>query len=77
MTTVFNVEATSSAYNARTVQQQGSGSDIIGINNENSACMSHNPEDFVGNLQEFKRTIKDFGGQNHYNMHIGTIKWHW
>ena len=38
--------------------------------------MSHDPEDFVGDLQECKRTIKGLGGSNHYNMYIGTLKWH-
>ena len=35
--------------------------------------MSHDLTEFVGDLQECKRTIKDFGGQTHYNLLIGTI----
>ena len=61
MTTVFNAEATSSAYNARTDQQWDSDSVMIGIDNRLSACISYGPADFVGDLQEFTRTIKGFG----------------
>ena len=54
-----------------------SDSGFIGIDDRCSACMSHGQANFVGYLQEFKRTIKDFGGQTYYNIFIGTIKWHW
>ena len=51
MITVFNAEATSSAYTARTVQKWYTGSGIFGINNRCLACMSHYPADFVGDLK--------------------------
>ena len=31
----------------------------------------------VGELHECKIIIKGYGGQKNYNVHIGTIKWHY
>ena len=39
--------------------------------------MSYNPVEFVGELHKYKRPIKEFGGQTHFNVHIGILKWHW
>ena len=50
---------------------------MIGIENKRSAYISHDQADSMGDLQECRRTIKRFVGQNHQNMYIGTIKWHW
>ena len=77
MTTILKAETIDSIHTARYIQQWDSDSELIGIGNIYLACMSHDPTDFVGDLQECKRTIKGFGGQTHYNVFIGTIKWHW
>ena len=39
--------------------------------------MSHEAADFTGELKDCKRVIKGFGGTRHYNIKVGTIKWHW
>ena len=51
MATVLNEEATSSVYTTRKVQQRGSDSGMIGIDNRCSTCMSHDPADFVEDLK--------------------------
>ena len=63
MTTVFNTEATSSAHTTRKVQPWDSDSGLIGIDNRCLVYMSHDPTDFMGDLQECKRIVKGFGGQ--------------
>ena len=50
---------------------------MIGRDDRFSACMSHNPADFVGYLQECKRTIKGFVGQTHVDVYIVTLKRYW
>ena len=50
---------------------------IIGIDNRYSGCISHKSEDFIGDLKDCQRQIKEFGGTRHYNVKIGTLKWHW
>ena len=65
MTTVFNIESISSSYTVRTVQQWDSDSGMIFIDNRCSTCMSHDSVDFVGDLQEYERSVKGFGGQTH------------
>ena len=76
MITVFNAEETSSAYTASTVQQWDSDSGMIGIDNRCLASIFHDPADVLGDVQEFRRNNKDFGGKTHYNVSIGTIKWY-
>ena len=71
----MNTDCTSSSYTVRSVQEWGSDSKVMGIDNRCSACMLHNPADFVGDLIKCKRIIKGFGGK-HYIVYIGTIKWH-
>ena len=50
---------------------------MIVITNICLLCVSYNPIDFVGYLYEGKRAIQGSGCQTHYNVHIGTLKWHW
>ena len=53
-------------------------SEMVGIDNRCSACISHDIKDFIGPLKESKRTIKGFGGIKHTsNIMEGTIKWKW
>ena len=77
MTTVFLAKSTVVAHAPRSIPQWDTYSGLIGIDNRCSACMSHMSDDFVGDLQECNKTIKGFGGRTHYNIYIGTLKWHW
>ena len=54
---------------------------MIGIDSRFSACMPHNPADFVVELNEHKRIMKGFGGQTitiytleHLNGSVKMIK---
>ncbi len=50
-------------------------SDMVGIDNRCSVCMSPNKEDFVGELRETQRYIKGFGGVKVCTIWIGTLQW--
>ena len=71
------------AMNAEHSRPQGRGvifdldSKPIGVDNRCSACISHRPEDFIGELQDCKRTIKAFGGTRSFDVKIGTLQWTW
>ena len=77
MTTAFLAKSTLNAHAPRSIHQWDTDSGLIDIDNRCSACMSHMSDDVVGELQDYKRTIQGIGGQNHCNVHIGTLKWHW
>ena len=77
LATLFNAESTSRVHTTRTIHQWDTSSDIIEVDNICSAYMSQNPSDFTGDLHEYKVTTKGFGGQTHYNVHIGNLKGHW
>ena len=47
-----------------------------GVDNRASGCMSDNPQDFEGPLQDCACSIKGFGGTRVYNVKTGTIKWY-
>ena len=49
----------------------------IGIYNSCSLCISHVPEDFVGNLFPSNRKIKGFGGILSPRIQVGTLLWRW
>ena len=49
----------------------------IGADNQCSACISNDIDDFVGNVTDSKRTIKGFGGMSKSNIMTGTILWKW
>lgn len=49
----------------------------IGVDNRCSACISHIPEDFVGDLVDSERTIKGFGGTRTTGVKVGTLRWSW
>lgn len=52
-------------------------SKLLGIDNRATACISHDPNDFEGQLTKVQRTIKGFGGNRHFDVYQGTIKWKW
>ena len=52
-------------------------SEIIGVDNRCSACISHEAADFITPLQPTKRTIKGFGGARTTNVMSGTLLWKW
>jgi hypothetical protein len=77
MTSVFSADVADTTPLARHVPQWDTNSVIIGIDNRCSGCMSHEAADFTGELKDCKRVIKGFGGTRHYNIKVGTLKWHW
>ena len=52
-------------------------SEIIGVDNRCSACISHEAADFITPLQSTKRTIKGFGGARTTHVMTGTLLWKW
>ena len=50
-------------------------SQLVGIDNRCSACISHVAGDFIGPLQDTQRYIKGFGGSRTTNVKTGTIQW--
>ena len=77
LTTVLAAHSIEARPAARSVPQWDTDSAIIGIDNRCSACMSHLPADFIGDLQKYNRIIRGFGGTRHFNVQIGTLRWHW
>ena len=71
------------AMNARTAiatertSQFDTDSDMIGVDNRCSGCISHVREDFVGELLPSNRIVKGFGGTRTTNVKIGTLRWSW
>ena len=49
----------------------------IGIDNRCSLCITHVPEEFVGNLIPSNRKIKGFGGILSPIIQVGTLLWQW
>ncbi len=52
-------------------------SELVGIYNRCSACISHEPSDFDGPLEKRNRVVKGFGGLHTTNIKVGTLKWSW
>ena len=50
-------------------------SELVGIDNRSSVCMSPHRSDFIGKLIKSKRFIKAFGGTKSFDIYIGTLKW--
>ena len=61
ITTVIIAKATTIAHVVRSIPQWDTDSGLTVIDNRCSGCMSHISGNFVGELQECKRTIKGFG----------------
>ena len=77
MISIFSADVADTTPLARYVPQWDTDSVIIGIDNRCSGCMSHEAADFTGHLKDSKRVIQGFGGTRHYNINVGTLKWHW
>jgi hypothetical protein len=53
-------------------------SDIVGVDNQCSGCISHAKEDFIGELKPCNRAIKGlFGGTKTMDVWTGTLRWSW
>jgi hypothetical protein len=52
-------------------------SDVVGVDNRCTGCISHIKEDFVGPLTATNRVVKGFGGSRTMNVKVGTLKWSW
>ena len=48
-----------------------------GIDNRCSGCISHDRNNFPGELRQCNRAIKVFGGERMFRVWIGTIQRHW
>ena len=48
---------------------------VVGIDNLCSACISHVPEDLVGDLVDNSRVIKGFAGTRTLGIKVGTLRW--
>ena len=52
-------------------------SEMIGINNRATACISHRTEDFIGDLVPTNRTIIGYNGSKTTGITMGTLRWKW
>jgi len=52
-------------------------SELMGIDNRCSACISHQIKDFIDILQPTQHTITGFMGSKVSNVQQGTILWRW
>jgi len=52
-------------------------SQLIGVDNRCSACISHDIKDFEGPVRKVNRSIKGFGGTRISDVSSGTIVWKW
>jgi hypothetical protein len=52
-------------------------SEIVGIDNRCTACISHSIDNFEGTLVPSNRVVKGFGGSRTRNVKSGTIRWSW
>lgn len=52
-------------------------SELIGIDNRCSGCITHTRTDIPGEITECRRSIKGFGGERTYKVWTGTIHWTW
>jgi len=50
-------------------------SELVGIDNRSSVCISPHRSDFIGKLIKSKRFIKAFGGTKSFDVYTGTLKW--
>jgi len=50
-------------------------SELVGIDNRSSVCMSPHRSDFIGQLVKSKRFIKAFGETKSFDIYTGTLKW--
>jgi len=58
-----------------TVATIDTDSELVGIDNRSSVCMSPHESDFVGKFTKSRRFIKAFGGTKAFDIYIGTLKW--
>ncbi len=66
--------------NIQSVAESGpfdTDSQIIGIDNRASACISNEKTDFIGKVTRIHRIVKGFGGRREMAVWMGTIKWNW
>jgi len=52
-------------------------SELVGIDNRCSGCITHVRSDIPGEVVETNRTIKGFGGTRLFKVWSGTIHWNW
>ena len=49
----------------------------IGVDNRCSRCISHQIDDFIGQLRDSRHTIRSFGGSQTATVKVGIIQWKW
>jgi hypothetical protein len=54
-----------------------SDSHLVGIDNRCSKCISPDPLDFVGKVENTSTSITGFGGSRVIGIKRGTLRWHW
>jgi hypothetical protein len=54
-----------------------SDSHLVGIDNRCSKCISPDPLDFVGKVEDTSTSITGFGGSKVIGIKRGTLRWHW
>jgi hypothetical protein len=54
-----------------------SDSELVGIDNRCSGCITHVRTDIPGEIPPSNRVIKGFGGTQFASVWLGTIHWRW
>ena len=63
------------SYNVSEVPPFDTDSQVVGIDNRCSACITNIRSDIPGEIVACHRSIRGFGGTKVLNVWMGTIKW--
>ena len=74
--TAINAMSTRQNYNVSEAIPFNTDSQMIGVDNRCSACITHVRGDMPGELVPCHRSIKGFGGAKVWEVWCGTIKWY-
>ena len=75
---IFSVVMTTASpqsYNVTEVPPFDTDSQLVGVDNRCSACITNVRSDTPGEIVACNRSIRGFGGAKVWNVWMGTIKW--
>jgi hypothetical protein len=75
--TAMSVLAMRASAHTERLTRFDTNSDVIGIDNRCSGCISHVQDDFMDTLHPTTRVIRGFGGSRTMTVSIGTLHWSW
>ena len=76
---IFSVVMTTTSpqsYNVAEVPPLDTNSQVVGVDNRCSACITNVRSDIPGEIVACNKSIRGFGGTKVWNVWMGAIKWH-